>query len=206
MTVLRSFSHNSGFSQGFIITVVYEVDNTLLAHVWQLFLLGNRRKINTKYDKYHLAFRPSLYVNGNMKLRPGIAPSFHCWFREYAACYLHCRFKVRIVKWPYWIATFKKMQNKTPWKCSQVPRLFSWRSNTKKQEQECIPVECVPPASVATTRYQYWGLHLPGRCTFRRCTRHTHLSKGDLGPGIPTHPPLYRITEIITFRNFVRGK
>ena len=46
--------------------------------------------------------------------------------------------------------------------------------------QESIPVGCVPPASVATTRCQHWGVYLPG------VYLPSFLPGRDLGPGIPT--------------------
>ena len=80
-------------------------------------------------------------------------------------------------------------------------------------KQECIPVGCILPYSVATARCQHWGctflrgcillgsvpclgctllgMYLLGVCLLggvpsRKCTRHT--PQEDLEPGTPTHP------------------
>ena len=77
-------------------------------------------------------------------------------------------------------------------RCNKNRLIDHWKSLFK---QESIPVGCIPPASVATTRCQYFGCTLQGRgCTFRR----VYLPEGVYLPwemcshGVPsmyTHPP-----------------
>ena len=84
-------------------------------------------------------------------------------------------------------------------------------SNDVSWKQEGIPVGCVPPALVATTRCQHQGCTFQGVCTSRGCTFFMGVlqvyppPRWDLGPGIPTpqkgpgtrhaHPPLDRMTD-----------
>ena len=93
---------------------------------------------------------------------------------------------------------------------SSVIKLFLYKCLTsrdkKNSKQECIPVGCIPPASVVTTRCQYRrGVHYSG-CTFwgdvyqGPGTRHTYPPQKGSGTGHTTR--LDRITdtcENITF-------
>ena len=86
-------------------------------------------------------------------------------------------------------------------------------------QQECIPVGCVPPTLVATTRCQYQGVYrlrrgVPsGGPTFQGCVpsvgggvpgiptqtkkdlgQGIYTRRSDLGPGMDTSP-VYRMTD-----------
>ena len=84
---------------------------------------------------------------------------------------------------------------------------LSVKPRNHNYKQECIPVGCVRPASVAITRRQYQGVCFPGVYLPGGYTRHTHPPRE--GPGTRhRHTPVDRHMSMKTlpFRNFLGGR